>query len=232
MARKHFKRKVPKVSKAVRKYVHKELKEDKELKYLDVSTADTTTVTTTGVIVPISNMAQGVTEITRIGDQVTLYSVEGRGNIVGPLLGTAVAGNALYTDISFRLMIFWDNNAIGTIPIVAQTTNTNGVLETASSLSLMAKHNLAQNRYHLLYEKFISLKNYAEVLAVGGTSIQQLPISYVIQFKKKLKHKVHYLSAGADQPSLGKGNLYMLYITDNANSSEFNMRTRVTYTDS
>ncbi len=177
-----------------------------ETKFLDVIISGTTDYT--GGLTSMSQMAQGLTNITRVGNSIRLHHISLRGVIIdGSTAGTTV-----------RIIIFRDLEATGsnntaTLATLLQTTGTvNAVNSPFNRLYL--------DRYSILYDETVSTS------AAGDF---ESPIS----FDSAHQGHVKYLGTAADAASDGQGTVYVAYISNRVTSAlpTVNLYTRIMFTD-
>lgn len=157
-----------------------------ELKYFDVNA--TTTSSTSGVVISLSNVPQGATDITRVGDELKIRSLRVAYTVSQD---TSITNFNVYTRC--RVVLFqWK---LDTSPIaldVMQSTGANVSCETPYD------HDARRN-YNILYDK-------VHVFALGASPHQHSePVCYPTQTKMRFE-------AGAS--TLANGALYMLFFSD------------------
>lgn len=178
-----------------------------ETKFLDTVQVSTNISTTGGAIV-ISEIAQGVTSQTRIGDSVKIQHIEVRGRVnVNP-----VAANSLV-----RVLVFRDLDGSGVPPATSDVLELTGAV--SAPLSPYKYRNL--QRFSVLYDEIFELQG-----TVQGTA--GIPFIY------SSAHSGHilYLGTTAASASDGKGTLYVLAVSDEAtNTPSLAFYSRITFTD-
>lgn len=197
---------VSNVKKSIRK-----MQNDEELKYFDVYY--NTTADTSGNVTILNAMAQGNTQITRIGNEISCTSVQFRGtiyqNVDASLGGTEV-----------RLMVLWDRQPNSADPTIAGLNN--GILNNVTVTNLMLSPYTYENqdRYRILYDKrFIINANTwydYDIPATTATIDSVLPM--YIPFKKKLKlsRNTKYDNAAAGITSISSNSLVFVAISNQA----------------
>lgn len=164
----------------------------KEWKTHDVAFA--TTVDNTGgtaSMIPMTAIAQGDQSIDREGLDVRVQSLK---------IDGYVTTSASTPTTILRMIIFSDTQQHGVKPTVTE------LLETASVIGL--KEHEAKGRFNILLDKKMLYNHYVS----GHTSVHKL--SYYKKFKNG--RKVSYLGTGTTSSNLGKGQLYILMISDQA----------------
>lgn len=147
--------------------------------------------TNTGSITMLTAITQGNQSINREGLKIHLQSIKTQEVFVN---------NASATTASLvRRIIFFDQQQHGTVPSVTD------VLESASYLAL--KEHDKQDRFIIVYDDLFAI----------NANISTLSKAVVIRKYKTFKgRKTYYIGTDATQASQGKGNLYMLLISNQA----------------
>jgi len=127
-----------KVSSSVKSYVRKAISKNIEHKYLD--TTYTTAVTTTPVFQPLNLMSQGTTSSTRVGEKITMKSVQVKG-----MISNQDANNNTYV-----LGLIYDKQANGAVP-------TNGDIFIGNSYQGSLRDPNWRRRFKVLSMKFFDL---------------------------------------------------------------------------
>jgi len=158
---------------------------------------------TAGFILPLTQVAQGVDYINRLGDSIKLQRIDVRYRI---------SQSSVATRTFTRVIIFRDLDGYGTLPTVSD------VLESVDVLS-MPKY-LNKDRFSILHDEFSCLSN-------NGGSAE------VADFSIPHEGHVKYLGTTAAAASNGKGSVYMLIISNEAgaNVPTFAHNDRVLFTD-
>jgi hypothetical protein len=177
-----------------------------ETKIIQTNTGSTV-FGTTGVLVPISECAQGLDYINnRVGDSIKMQRIEIRGRIFK---------NAAATQTVTRILLVRDLDGFGTLP------TTNDILDSVgiASAPLTPYEYLNRKRFSILYDELLTVNNTGDSSAV---------------FEVNVAHEGHilYLGTTAAAASDGKGSLYMLFISDEGtNTPSFNFFSRIYFTD-
>lgn len=191
-------RQVAKMSKArdlvtrqeVRSMVKSSILSSMELKRYVVAFTGVAT-TTAGSITPVTQgIIQGDSLLSRDGDQIVVKHFDFR-----LVMSPGGAG----TECMQRIIIFWDNQANSAQPAVTD------VLNSASYITGYNPVVQQQNRFHILFDKFVQ--------CVSTTVYAKHPIHYRV----KLNHKVTFLDTTNVATASGKGAMYVLFISDNVN---------------
>ncbi|MGN5493394.1 hypothetical protein, partial [Campylobacter coli] len=124
----------------------KKLEHSEELKYVDYY--DTTALTTTGFLIPLSITAQGDDFNQRVGEEVTAKYM----NMKLKYGKTTASINSQI----YRFIVFWDLQTNGVGPTqLTSTSLITGVLDNGTITdALISPHNYrTRERYHILYDK-------------------------------------------------------------------------------
>lgn len=181
--------------------VRRELSQNEEPKHFDVLSSGTAGIAGSGVLY-LSSMAQGITDITRVGDRIVLKSLEARFDLV-----VADATNFI------RLILFqWVGDAVSDVPTIA------AVLE--STPYYLSPFNWDQRgKYRVLHDESVAL------MGVG-------PVTYIskkIKVGCPVKHQ-QFLNASTNIESGGLFALVMSDSAAAAHPG-YDLYTRVSYTD-
>lgn len=185
----------------------------KELKYVDIAAAGYA-CDTTGSVTLLSGIATGDDNNTRDGRQVTIKSVQLRGNIQ-PQDDTSGPNHA-------RVMLVWDNAPNGTIATIAN-------ILTASAATSFPLVNNSQ-RFTILYDhSFIQGKVSTTATQTFASGQMTDPIKVYL----KMNNVAQYNGTGATIASVQNGALYLVTIGDQAATaaSDAYLATRVRFTD-
>lgn len=208
-----------KVSKPVKKYVKKVLDDRVENKYLDLVqniAAASAATDTTGSVVLLSGMSQGLTFATRIGETVVPKWLELR-------YDTKDGGGVTVDAVTmFRVIVFRDNQIrTSTLPAVTD------VLEAAAYNSPINHVAINASRFTILHDRLHEMPP-IEASQISDTSFQS------VNKKIKLRGKIVYTNASTGTQ---KGNIYVLYISNGLtsgtprNSPPINMYSRLVFED-
>lgn len=185
---------------------------EREKKRVDVNAQAYTTIThTTGTIVYLSPIQQGLDVVNRIGDEVQSQSLHIKLIINND--NTDAASKAACT----KFVVFRKRQHINQVPTMSGSA-TSDLLAQSTPLSSMSPRNL--NKYHILHEeKFIGSPESAD--------------AYVRDIFLNLKGmKNHYLDTTANTAGAGEGSLWCGFMTDvAANAPEYKLYSRYTFTD-
>ena len=176
--------------------------EEKEL----VTTVTATAINNTGVVSPISRIAQGTDYIQRIGNSIKMQRIEVRCRLFQ---------HASATQTVVRCSLVRDLDGAGTIPTTADIYESVG----AVSAPLTQFDFLNRKRFSVLYDELITLD-------IGQGTTQA--------FTLDMPHEGHvlYLGSTAAAASDGKGSLYLCFLSDEAtNTPTFAFSTRIVFTD-
>lgn len=210
--------------KKVEKKIH-QLENESELKYFDLIAA--TPATVTGLITVVNAMATGSTQITRIGGQIKMTSLQYRyvlTNLAATLAPTVC-----------RFMIVLDRINTGALPNVAADPLAGSVAILNSSIitNLVDSPYQYENkeRFKILHDKRYVFNPQQDLTTAAGTvTVNQTtskPISGYIRLNKISK----YDSASAAIASMNANALYTVFITDVANGITITGGTRIYFKD-
>jgi hypothetical protein len=177
-----------------------------ETKFIDlVTNADN--INTTGGAYCISQVAQGLTSTSRVGDSVRIQHLE--------LRGRAVA-NISAVSTSFRILVVRDLDGYGTAPTPADVLEYTGVVHAPRS---PRKYNKLQ-RFSVLFDEVVELQT--------STGVSSIPFVF------ETAHQGHvlYLGTTAAAASNGKGSVYVMFVSDEStNTPTVSFVSRMTFTD-
>lgn len=181
-----------------------------ETKFLDTQQSSTT-ISTTGTVFPVSEIAQGLTSTTRVGDSIRLQHFELRGRCTI----SATANTSL-----LRLLVVRDLDGYGTAPTVTD------ILETATpavSAPLAPYRFNKRQRFSILFDELFGLVGSA---AYDGNSEE------VFSFMTSHQGHILYLGATAAAASDGKGSVYVVAVSDEGtNTPSIAFTSRILFTD-
>lgn len=178
-----------------------------ETKFLDVNQVSTA-INTTGGMIPISEIAQGLTSANRVGDSIRIQHIEIRGRVNA----NPAAGNSLT-----RVMVVRDLDGYGTAPAPSN------VLEVTGSVGAP----LSPEKYNQR-ERFAIL--YDELVVTNGTTQGMSSVPFT--FMSAHSGHILYLGTTAAPASDGKGSLYVVAVSDEAtNGTSLAFYSRITFTD-
>lgn len=184
----------------------------KELKYVDVATADYAG-DTTGSVTALNLIAVGDDNTTRDGRQVMIKSLQVRG-IVKSQDNHVNAGGA-------RIIFVWDNaNNSGGIATIAQ------IMTAVNANSFPLVDNA--NRFTILSDQYYAMGAY-NTTATTATSAAPFPVSLY----KKINQITQYSGTTAAIGSIQNGALLMVTVGTQAaaDGATFSVATRVRFTD-
>jgi len=174
-----------------------------ETKLLTTTGNSSSLMDTSGFVIELSNLAQGLDYTNRVGDSIKMQRIDIRYRI-----SQASAATRTFC----RVIVFRDLDGYGVKPAVTD------VLESASELS-MPKY-LNKDRFSILHDEF-------SCLSIAGAAAE------VADFSIPHEGHIKYLGTTAASASNGKGSLYMLIISNEsgANVPTFAHNDRILYTD-
>lgn len=231
MARRRFKRgrKRKGVSKAVKRWVKKEIAEHPELKMAEV-VANTTVLPNSGVVdadlVPAFNLllnglAQGTNEGQRVGQQIIMQNFDMR--IAYRTVDATIGDNLM------RIVLFYDDNN-GESPDFQQMMNS-GVTGTmpVSTFNIestnegVPKGFQSEKRYTILYDKVFRVNN------TGGASDQ--PEAGYTRISFSLRKKVQYTASGVTDADILQNAFWLAAWSNTTNVVITDLSYRLLYTD-
>lgn len=161
-------------------------------------------VVSTGVVTPLTLLAQGVTDVTRIGNSILSKRISIRGY---------VDQNASATATRYRIMLILDkDNAQGTAPTPAQILQN---LTPNSHLNLNST------------DRFVVLHSERGALSINGERTR------LFEIQKDLSNlHIKYDGTAADQASAAENHLYLFAISDEAtNNPSYTFESRFCFYD-
>jgi hypothetical protein len=179
-----------------------------ETKFLDTNTTSYT-VTTTGSMQPISQIAQGLTSANRVGDSIRIQHIELRGRVT---VSTA-ATNSLV-----RVMLVRDLDGYGTAPTVADVLEVNASVGAPLSPERFQK----RERFSILFDELIAVQS------ATSSGCSSVPFTFMTT------HQGHilYLGTTAASASDGKGSIYLVAVSDETvNTPTVAFVSRILFTD-
>ncbi len=189
-----------------------------ELKFFDRD-LDDTPITTAGAITDsINKIAQGVTEVTRVGRKCTIKSINWRFLVWLPEQD-AVA-DPLAPD-SVRIILYIDKQTNGATAAVTD------ILETASWLSFRNLANTA--RFNVLMDKTTSI-NFLGLGSDGAGVVSQTQVNKSLTFFKKCNVPIEFDGTTGAITEIRSNNLGVLLISSNG-TANFSSKIRVRFSD-
>lgn len=190
------KRKRPTVKSVARSV--KRMQKHIELKHKDTSPSGFPSVA--GSLTLLNDIAQGLTEATRIGDEIYATSIQYRG-----ILTAGTSTLVTTSSNSTRIIVFWDQQANGSAPTVTDLLDTS-----AGGNGIISPYNDDyQKRFKVIYDRTFSI-NPNQVVAGTGQQNYQIPL----RFKRKLGRTVKYDGTTAVIGSIETNSLYMLRLAE------------------
>lgn len=179
-----------------------------EYKFIDVNSTSTG-YNTTATIAPLSQIAQGLTSITRVGDSFRLQTIEVRGRV----FAAAAATNSVV-----RIIIFRDLDNDGVLPPATELME----IDSVNSAPLSPFKFNRKGRFSILYDQMMTTQS---ILATGVSSKEFV-------YKANLSGHVQFLGTTAASASNGKGSVYIYIVSDeSANTPTVAYYSRITFTD-
>lgn len=193
---------------ATKTYVKKMINKDIETKYHDLSLAAQPYSISLGAtqIIELSIPAQGTTDLTRIGDKITIRGLDIRMHLTS---------SDTYNIIRCIIFQWYPNTSITSAPVGSQILND---VTTYPYISPYV-HDYT-NQYGVLYDKMFTLSSLADT------------ITRVVKIKPRLKYckkTINFSAAGTN----GSNKLYMLLVSDSGAVTHptANIHSRLFYDD-
>ncbi|AXH74174.1 MAG: capsid protein [Cressdnaviricota sp.] len=184
----------------------------KELKFAITFSANGVAVTSAGTIYDLTNVAQGTTDTSRVGDRLTLCGkMELFLQFVGPESLTGLV-NDIYNTIRIVVFQLKEKAVAGTNPITTDIF-LNGPTGAADVLSLYNHDN--RQIYTILKDVVINLVN-NQNSTVGGTGFTTAQSNHIwtkklmIPMGKKVRKDIQYISGGNN----GYNKIFMMVFSD------------------
>lgn len=176
-----------------------------ETKVLD-TIKTSTVVNTTGSIICVSEIAQGLDFNNRVGDSIKIQHIECR---------VRLYQNTGATETTMRAVCFRDLDGYGTAVATSDFFETVGVV----SAPLSPYKWLNRDRFSILYDELVTFNS-------TGNQVEEIVLS--------MPHAGHvkYLGTTAAAASDGKGSIYWVFLSDEAtNTPSYALYSRITFTD-
>jgi len=174
-----------------------------EHKYFDQVSSINTIGIGTPTLLAFTNMAQGTTDITRIGNSVKARSLAINCRLRSDFQNLYVDN---ITSVTFRLTLFVDKSKNGTNPDAASLAQM--FQDTTSIVS--AKNINFTDRFTILKDKFVSFQMQSVTSATNGTWTQERVIKWYIP----LDFHIRYVGTSDVSSSIGPNNIYMFIWTN------------------
>lgn len=192
----------------------KKINSETELKWNDsfgTITSSDTAATVAANAVLLNAMAQGTTAITRLGDLITMTSLQIRFLISSDI--------DRITTTQVRILIFFDRQANAAAPVIGSNNDTALLDNSVVTLLYNSPFNhRCSERYRVIYDKRVDMNPLCVFdfdVATGTTSqVVQLGDSY--KFKKSLSTKVKFNGAGGAIGDVITNSLHIAVITAQA----------------
>jgi len=151
----------------------------------------------------------------RIGQQITITSIQFRGHIENDIDNLSSA--------SIRCIVFWDRQPNNANPITTTFTVTSMALLDGSTITNpmhMPYNYQALTRYRILYDKIFTVtpNTFLQYTTTGGVSLVDTYSQRKIYFKKKIKASrlVQYDASAGDITDLTSNSLFAVFYSDAA----------------
>lgn len=162
-------------------------------------------------------IAQGLTEVTRIGRRICVKGINLKGMLKLALGESAITGNQVA-----RLWLILDTQANGAIPAAAE------IFEQSAG-GIFSYRNLAnQERFQVLWTKqFI----FNAQMAGNGTALDTAETVKTFAMSKKTNFVVQYDAGAGVIAELQTNNIFLMGCTQNSLVTEITARARIRFTD-
>lgn len=202
------------------------MEDEIEYKYIDTYAAGAA-VPTAGTSNELNLVAQGTTQITRIGAQIKMTSIQLRMSI------TALTSQ---TQSRCRVMLVIDKEPAGGSLTVSGSAigGTQAVLDTAVITDLMMApyQHEARDRFKVVYDKIVYIKpTTAEAAASVTTGDIAVSSQHVINKYIKLNRRVQYSLTTATPSAVDRNMVTLVVIAETANSLTYTYGTRIYFSD-
>lgn len=202
-----------------------------ELKWYDGDVADGTSANSTavsysGTVFPLTLLVDGTGENNRTGTQIAAKKIE-----VKVLLETNYTSTVPINQ-PFKVALILDRFNTGSTPAISDIYNT--ATFNATDMNWMCYPNINKNlRFKVLKEKHVVLNNQGSASGATGTVVMGLDTSTrFLHFKKSLKSKKWKYSADATGTSNYGPEIFLVAIAStNSNDSFLSYTSRFTFTD-
>jgi len=182
-----------------------------EAKYLDRTVSSTASFAAPNLI-NLSAMAQGTTEITRIGNSILSKNISVTIQLVPDM--------ATRSYHCYRILLFVDKQQAGTPP------NTTELFANSATTLFSQKNKNYTDRFVFLKDKFITIDANIDPTA------DALNANRVIKIFKKTDFHIRYIGTDATNASQGNNSLYLLiWPQDPTTGQGFSMTSRLNFTD-
>ncbi len=162
-----------------------------------------------GALTCVSQLAQGTTMNTRVGNSVKVQRLE--------ILGRVACNSSVTTYSVLRIMVIRDMEGQGTAPVGSDVLESVGT----SAAPRQPYDWLNRKRFSILHDEIIVLT------AISGSNIAQT-FNYSVNLEKHVLYRGTTAAAASD----GEGSIYVLAISDEAtNTPGVGLVARITYTD-
>lgn len=186
-----------------------------ELKTIDNNAAPiSSNIPSTGNISLLSGVAAGTDYNQRVGRKITMRSLLLRINL------TALSTTTQATGDSIRIIVFYDTQTNGAVPLVAD------VLQSVFYTSPLNLNN--RDRFKVIMDKTIGVEacTYTAGALVAGSPRQRDITKY-----RKFRLEAIYSGTGATVGSIATGGIFVLYISQQNNFNNITIDSRVRFVD-
>ncbi len=178
-----------------------------EEKYSDTSINQTPDQN--GAVTCITQLAQGTTMSTRVGNSIKVQNLE--------ILGRIAVGSSVTTFSVVRIIVFRDMEGQGTAPVMSDVLESIGT----SAAPRQPLDWLNRKRFGILYDSLVVLTPTS-----GGSSVK--PFAFKIALEKHVLYRGTTAAAASD----GEGSIYVGTVSDETtNTPAVGLTSRIVYTD-
>lgn len=158
----------------------------------------------------LNGITQGQTDITRVGNEVTATSLQFRGRFE--------TNSGLIVPTCVRVIIFWDRQANGAIPItLASSTPSDMALldNTITTDPLLMPYNYTTiDRYRVLYDKVFVMNPQVVAGTEAGATDAVIAVTKYFKGKIKLNRRIKFDTTGSTVASITTNALWAVFYSD------------------
>lgn len=175
-----------------------------ELKWVDAYSSNVAATTAASTVTTVNGIAQGTTTSTRVGNQVTMTSVQAKFTVHIPNSGA----NGNLASQYCRLLVVCDNESVGAAGnLILDSITVSDLTLAPYNLNFVGKN----NRFKILFDRRFQVN----VCGTGSTSATQVYEVKVLQFKKAFKRIVQFIGTTSAAGDIGKNSIGFLFYANN-----------------